>query len=50
MYEPEELGKIFKACDAEERLWFEFFQIARTGDHVHVHLSDVNFSAATKGQ
>jgi site-specific recombinase XerD len=23
-YEPEDLEKLFKACDAEERLWFEF--------------------------
>ncbi len=25
MYEKEELGKLFAACDAEERLWYEFF-------------------------
>lgn len=24
-YEPAELEKLFKACDAEERLWYEFF-------------------------
>jgi hypothetical protein len=38
MYEPEELDKLFAACDAEERLWFEFFLMTgeRTGSHVHV--------------
>jgi hypothetical protein len=25
MYEPEELATLFKACDVEERLWYEFF-------------------------
>lgn len=25
VYEKDELKKLFKACDAEEKLWFEFF-------------------------
>ena len=25
MYEPEELENLFSACDAKERLWYEFF-------------------------
>jgi hypothetical protein len=25
MYEREDLDKLFNACDAEERLWYEFF-------------------------
>jgi len=38
MYEQEELGKLFKACNSEERLWYEFFLMTgneRTGSHVH---------------
>jgi integrase/recombinase XerD len=49
IYEEEELEKLFKACDAEERLWFEFFLMTgmREQEVMHVYWSDINFSAAT---
>jgi integrase len=48
-YEQEELDKLFKACDAEERLWYEFFLMTgmREQEVMHVYWSDVNFSAST---
>jgi integrase len=49
MYEPEELDKLFKACDAEERLWFEFFLMTgmREQEVMYTYWPDVNFSAST---
>jgi len=49
MYEPEELGKLFKACNAEERLWYEFFLMTgmREQEVMYTYWSDVNFAAAT---
>jgi len=49
IYEEEELEKLFNACDAEERLWFEFFLMTgmREQEVMHVYWSDINFSAAT---
>jgi integrase/recombinase XerD len=49
MYEPEELDKLFKTCDEEERLWFEFFLMTgmREQEVMHTYWSDVNFAAAT---
>ena len=49
MYEPEELDKLFKACDAEERLWYEFFLMTgmREQEVMYTYWSDVNFTAAT---
>jgi len=49
IYEEEELEKLFKASDAEERLWFEFFLMTgmREQEVMHVYWSDINFSAAT---
>jgi len=49
MYEPEELDKLFKACDAEERLWYEFFLMTgmREQEVMYTYWSDVNFSHAT---
>ena len=49
MYEPEELNKLFKACDAEERLWYEFFLMTgmREQEVMYTYWSDVNFAAAT---
>jgi integrase/recombinase XerD len=49
MYEPEELDKLFKACDAEERLWFEFFLMTgmREQEVMYIYWSDVNFAAST---
>ena len=47
MYE-EELGKLFKACDAEERLWYEFFLMTgmREQEVMYTYWSDVNFAHA----
>jgi integrase/recombinase XerD len=44
MYEPEELAKLFAACDAEERLWFEFFLMTgeREQEVIYTYWSDVN--------
>jgi integrase/recombinase XerD len=49
MYEQAELDKLFKACDAEERLWYEFFLMTgmREQEVMHTYWSDVNLSAAT---
>ncbi len=49
MYEPDELDKLFKACDGEERLWYEFFLMTgmREQEVMYTYWSDVNFAAAT---
>ena len=49
MYEQEELDKLFKACNDEERLWFEFFLMTgmREQEVMHTYWSDVNFVAST---
>ena len=49
VYEQEELDTLCGACDAEERLWFEFFLMTgmREQEVMHVHWSDVNFRGAT---
>jgi integrase/recombinase XerD len=49
MYEDAELDKLFKACGAEERLWFEFFLMTgmREQEVMHTYWSDVNLSSAT---
>ena len=49
MYEQAELDKLFKACDAEERLWYEFFLMTgmREQEVMHTYWSDVNLSAGT---
>jgi integrase len=49
VYEHEELDTLFAACDADERLWFEFFLMTglREQEVMHVYWSDVNFKAAT---
>jgi integrase/recombinase XerD len=48
MYEPEELGKLFAACDAEERLWYEFFLMTgeREQEVMYTYRSDVNCAAS----
>jgi integrase/recombinase XerD len=48
-YEQEELDKLFKACDDEERLWYEFFLMTgmREQEVMHTDWSDVNFAHAT---
>jgi integrase/recombinase XerD len=49
IYEQEELGKLFEACDAEERLWYEFFLMTgmREQEVMFTYWSDVNFAAST---
>ena len=49
IYEQAELDKLFKACDEEERLWYEFFLMTgmREQEVMHVYWSDLNFAAAT---
>jgi integrase/recombinase XerD len=46
IYEPEELTKLFNACDAEERLWYEFFLMTgmREQEVMYTYRSDVNCS------
>jgi hypothetical protein len=49
MYEPEELDKLFAACDAEEKLWYQFFLMTRMREQevMYTYWSDVNFVAST---
>jgi len=49
IYEREDLDVLFASCDAEERLWFEFFLMSgmREQEVMHTYWSDVNFRAAT---
>jgi integrase len=49
IYEQDELDTLFAACDAEERLWFEFFLMTgmREQEVMYCYWSDVNFSAST---
>lgn len=47
MYDPTELNALFKACDPEERLWFEFFLMTgeREQEVMYTYKSDVNCDA-----
>jgi integrase len=49
MYKPEELDKLFKACDPGERLWYEFFLMTgmREQEVMHTYWSDINLAHAT---
>jgi integrase/recombinase XerD len=49
VYEHEELDKLFDACTAEERLWFEFFLMTgmREQEVMHCSWNDVNLSRGT---
>ena len=49
VYEREELDKLFKACTAEERLWFEFFLMTgmREQEVMHCSWEDVNLTRNT---
>ena len=49
IYEQEELDKLFAACDAEERLRYEFFLMTemREPEVMYTYWSDVNFAAIT---
>lgn len=49
IYEQEELDKLFKACDVEERLWYEFFLMTgmREQEVMYTYWSDINLASAT---
>jgi integrase len=49
IYEQEELDTLFKACDEQERLWFEFFLMTgmREQEVMYTYWSDVNLKHAT---
>jgi integrase/recombinase XerD len=49
VYEREELDKLFKVCDAEEQLWYEFFLMTgmREQEVMHCGWPDVNLSRNT---
>jgi integrase/recombinase XerD len=49
IYEDEELDTLFAACDAEKRLWYEFFLMTgeREQEVMHTYWSDINFKAST---
>ena len=49
IYEDAELHALFKACDLDERLWFEFFLMTgeREQEVMHTYWSDVNFVSST---
>lgn len=49
IYEQEELDKLFAKCDAEERLWYEFFLMTgeREQEVMYTYWSDVNLTAST---
>ncbi len=49
IYEQEELDKLFAKCDAEERLWYEFFLMTgmREQEVMYTYWSDVNLGAST---
>jgi integrase/recombinase XerD len=49
IYEQKELDKLFAACNAEERLWYQFFLMTgeREQEVMFTHWSDVNFAAST---
>ena len=49
IYEQVELDKLFKACDEEERLWYEFFLMTgmREQEVMYTYWSDINLAHAT---
>jgi integrase/recombinase XerD len=49
IYEPGELDKLFKACNPEERLWYEFFLMTgmREQEVIYAYWSDINSHAGT---
>jgi integrase/recombinase XerD len=48
-YEQEQLDKLFAACDAEEKLWYEFFLMTgmREQEVMYTYWADINFAHAT---
>jgi integrase len=49
VYEQDELNKLFRACTAEERLWYEFFLMTgmREQEVMHCAWPDVNLTRST---
>ena len=49
IYEREELDKLFANCDAQERLWYEFFLMTgmREQEVMYTYWSDVNLAASS---
>jgi len=49
IYEQEELDALFKACDEQQRLWFEFFLMTgmREQEVMYTYWSDINLTHAT---
>jgi integrase/recombinase XerD len=49
IYEQEELDQLFESCDAEERLWYEFFLMTgmREQEVMYTYWSDVKLTHAT---
>jgi len=49
IYEQEELDALFKACDEQQRLWFEFFLMTgmREQEVMYTYWSDINLNHAT---
>jgi len=49
VYEREDLDTLFAACDADERVWFEFFLMTgmREQEVMYTYWRDVNFKAST---
>jgi integrase/recombinase XerD len=49
VYEREELDNLFKSCNAEERLWYEFFLMTgmREQEVMHCEWPDINLSRST---
>jgi len=48
IYEAQELDQLFAVCDAEEKLWYEFFLMSgmREQEVMFTYWSDVNFGAS----
>ncbi|MFZ0760999.1 MAG: tyrosine-type recombinase/integrase [Candidatus Sulfotelmatobacter sp.] len=49
IYEQEDLAALFAACEAEERLWYEFFLMTgmREQEVMYTYWSDINLAHAT---
>ncbi len=49
IYDQEELDKLFAKCDAEERLWYEFFLMTgmREQEVMYTYWSDIHLAAST---
>jgi integrase/recombinase XerD len=49
IFEDDELDKLFAACDAEEKMWYEFFLMTgmREQEVMYTYWPDINLKAAT---